>query len=362
MKDDGIASITETSTGISEICGVLTCPNASLNAGDSQRICVFLLKTIENSPHKWQRNALFLKVVQFGAIDIGTNAARLLIGQVITVDDSSFVQKISYTRIPLRLGESVFEEGKISDKKKEEFIKTIQAFKLIADIFDVKELRACATSAMREADNGYFVREEIMHRTGVPIEIISGDEEAELIFSTFFLLNIDKSVPFIVVDVGGGSTEINVFEQGRRVASRSFKVGTLRLLRGKASIDIWSKIHNWLEHHVDLSEVHAIYATGGNINKAHKMLGTNLLEPISVFKLQSLLDDLKPLGVQERIQRFQLKPDRADVIVPALEIYLYIMKELDCREVIVPKIGLSDGMIYSLHLKHQKNEPPEESV
>jgi exopolyphosphatase/guanosine-5'-triphosphate,3'-diphosphate pyrophosphatase len=290
-----------------------------------------------------------MKGMKFGAIDIGTNAARLLIGEVTEDDGSSFVQKISYSRIPLRLGEEVFDNGKISEKKTKDFVKSIKAFKLISDVFDVKELRACATSAMREADNGKEVRDLIEKETGVNIEVISGDEEAELIFGTFFLLDFDKTVPFIVVDVGGGSTEVSVFERGERVASRSFKVGTLRMLKGKTSPDIWTEIREWIKKHVDLKELHQIYATGGNINKTHKILGGRFMEPISWKQLKELWSELNLLTLEQRIKRYQFKPDRADVIVPALEIYLYILKELRCREVIVPKIGLSDGMIYDMH-------------
>ena len=166
-------------------------------------------------------------------------------------------------------------------------------------------------------------------------------------------MNIDESVPYIVVDVGGGSTEINVFEEGERVSSKSFKVGTLRLLKGKTPDDIWSKIKEWLSSHVDLNEVHTIYATGGNINKAHKMLGANFQDPISSSSIEQLYKNLQKISVKDRIRKYQLKPDRADVIVPALEIYLYILKELECTEVMVPKIGLSDGMVFSMHQKHE---------
>lgn len=290
--------------------------------------------------------------MRFGAIDIGTNAARLLVGEVVNDSGFSYVKKVSYTRIPLRLGESVFELGTISEQKQDQFKKGIQAFKLISEIFEVKELRACATSAMREADNGEAVQSMISKETGVDIEIITGDEEASLIFSTFFLLNIDKTVPFVVVDVGGGSTEVSVFEGGRRVAAKSFKIGTIRLLKEKTAPGIWKQIHDWLEEHVDLSTVHQIYATGGNINKAHKILGAGYMEPVSLERIQELRDDLNGLSIGDRIKRYQLKPDRADVLVPALDIYLYVLKELDCKEIIVPKIGLSDGMIYNLHLKH----------
>lgn len=287
--------------------------------------------------------------MKFGAIDIGTNAARLLVGEVSTDEDKTFIQKVSYSRIPLRLGEEVFENGRISDRKKADFIKSIQAFKLITEIFDVRELRACATSAMREAENGEDIRKAILEETGVQIEVISGDEEAELIFGTFFLLDFDKTKPFLVIDVGGGSTEVSVFEKGTRVASRSFQVGTLRLLKGKAAANIWDEVQEWLSSHVDLSEVHQIFGTGGNINKTHKMLGAGHMEPIAREEIQALRNELDALSIAQRINRFQLRPDRADVLVPALDIYLYIMKQLDCNEIIVPKIGLSDGMIYAMY-------------
>lgn len=287
--------------------------------------------------------------MKFGAIDIGTNAARLLVGEVSTDDNSTFIQKVSYSRIPLRLGEEVFENGRISKKKAKDFIKSIEAFRLITEIFEVHELRACATSAMREAENGEEIRRLIKKKTGVNIDVITGDEEAELIFGTFFLLDFDKTRPFLVIDVGGGSTEVSVFEKGTRVAAKSFQIGTLRLLKGKAAANIWEEVEEWLSSHVDLSEVHQIFGTGGNINKTHKMLGAGHMEPISREKMQTLRDELDSLSVTQRINRFQLRPDRADVIVPALDIYLYIMTRLDCSEIVVPKIGLSDGMIYDMY-------------
>jgi exopolyphosphatase/guanosine-5'-triphosphate,3'-diphosphate pyrophosphatase len=289
--------------------------------------------------------------VKYGAIDIGTNAARLLVGEVTTENGHSFVKKISYTRIPLRLGEEVFEDGKISNKKAIDFVKTIKAFRLISEIFEVRELRACATSAMREASNGLEIKELIKKETNVDIEIISGNEEADLIFGTFFLLDFDKNIAFIVIDVGGGSTEVSVFEKGERVASKSFEIGTIRLLKGKVNENIWKDIHSWIANHVDLETVHQIFATGGNINKVHKMLGAQHMETISVRKMKELREEINALTIDQRVEKFQLKPDRADVIVPAMDIYLYIMKELKCKNIIVPKIGLSDGMIYDMHLR-----------
>jgi exopolyphosphatase/guanosine-5'-triphosphate,3'-diphosphate pyrophosphatase len=290
--------------------------------------------------------------MKFGAIDIGTNAARLLIGEVCSEGNHSFVKKISYTRIPLRLGEQVFDNGIISDDKITEFVKAMQAFKLISEMFHVLELRACATSAMREAKNGKLVVSKILAETGISIEVISGDEEARLIFGTFFLLDFDKSSPFLVIDVGGGSTEISVFEGGTRVASKSFELGTLRLLKGKTDSKIWKELKFWLEKNVDSKMEHKIFATGGNINKVHKMVGSNTSE-IQTRKVSKLRKELEKMTLEAREDVFQLKPDRADVIVPACEIFEFILKELNVKNFFVPKIGLSDGMIYDLFLNHQ---------
>jgi exopolyphosphatase/guanosine-5'-triphosphate,3'-diphosphate pyrophosphatase len=290
--------------------------------------------------------------MKFGAIDIGTNAARLLIGEVCNEGNHSFVKKISYTRIPLRLGEQVFDNGIISEEKTIEFVKTIQAFKLISEMFHVVELRACATSAMREAKNGKEIVSKILEETGIRIEIISGDEEARLIFGTFFLLDFDKSSPFLVIDVGGGSTEISVFEGGTRVASKSFELGTLRLLKGKTDLKIWRELKFWLEKNVDPKVEHKIFATGGNINKVHKMVGSNTSE-IQTRKVSKLHKELEQMTLEAREDIYQLKPDRADVIVPACEIFEFILNELKVKSFFVPKIGLSDGMIYDLHLNHQ---------
>lgn len=293
--------------------------------------------------------------MKFGAIDIGTNAARLLVGEIEHEGGHSFVKKISYTRVPLRLGEEVFEDGKISKKKTEDFVKTIQAFKLISEIFDVKQLRAVATSAMREATNSKKIIEKILIETGVEIEVISGDVEAELIFSTFLLLDFDKTLPFLVIDVGGGSTEVSVFESGERIASKSFEIGTIRLLKGKVKNDVWSNIHEWIAEHVDLNSSHKIFGTGGNINKVHKILGVGQMESVSLEKMKDLRDKLGSLTLIQREDEYQLKPDRADVILPALDIYIYILDELKSSQLIVPKIGLSDGMIYQMYLESTKN-------
>jgi len=292
--------------------------------------------------------------MKFGAIDIGTNAARLLIGEVIKEDGKKFVNKISYTRIPLRLGESVFDNGRINKKKTEQFIKTMKAFQLISELFEVKELRACGTSAMREAKNQKKVRNKIFNETGISIETITGQQEAELIFGTFFLMDFDKTKSFIVIDVGGGSTEISVFTNGKKEKSQSFELGTLRLLKGKTPDDAWQNLHTWIDQNINQAANFQVYGTGGNINKVHKMVGGQGMEPIELAKLSKLRHDLNSISVRKRMEQYQLKPDRADVIVPALDIYCTIMERMNASEIIVPKIGLSDGIIYDLNKKHQK--------
>lgn len=287
--------------------------------------------------------------MKFGAIDIGTNAARLLVGEVDKNKQRLYVKKVSYTRIPLRLGEDVFDKGSISKKKANDFVKTIQAFRLISEIFDVHTLRAVATSAMREAKNAEKIIEKIYKETGVTIEIISGQEEADLIFGNFEVLDIDREIPFVVIDVGGGSTEVSIFENGHLISSRSFELGTLRSLKGKVDKKVWDVLHDWIDENVDTSRPHQIFGTGGNINKIHKILGAKQNESVSVIDIQALHDQLEPLSMKKRVELFQLKPDRADVIVPAMEIYLFILNQLGCAELFVPKVGLSDGMILKLN-------------
>jgi exopolyphosphatase/guanosine-5'-triphosphate,3'-diphosphate pyrophosphatase len=289
--------------------------------------------------------------MKFGAIDIGTNAARLLVGEVCADGAHHYVKKISYTRIPLRLGDDVFEDGKISKVKQDHFVDSVLAFKLIAGIFEVEQLRVVATSAMREAKNADKVISKVKVKTGIDIEVISGQEEAELIFGTFMLLDFDKKSSFIVVDVGGGSTEISVFENGTKTASKSFEIGTIRLLKEKVNLSLWDEMSQWLQKNVDLKTPHQLFGTGGNINKIHKIIGLKDKTPVDIKNMNKLVENLNELSIEERRDRFQLKPDRADVIVPALQIYLHVMTKLNCTEISVPKIGLSDGMIYDMYRK-----------
>jgi exopolyphosphatase/guanosine-5'-triphosphate,3'-diphosphate pyrophosphatase len=291
-------------------------------------------------------------VMKFAAIDIGTNAARLLIANVQHSAGRIQFQKLAYYRVPLRLGEEVFDKGKISSAKALQFQQTIQAFQLLAQTHEVSNLRAVATSAMREASNGKKIAKQIFQETGVPIEIITGDEEAQLIFSSFELLQLQKQQQFVVVDVGGGSTEISVFEHGQKVAARSFELGTIRILKGKTNAESWTQLTTWIQTNVELQEAHTVFGTGGNVNRALKIIAPKQKESLTLASLVDLHNNLIDLTLEERCDQYQLKPDRADVLVPALKIYITALNALGQNTLVVPKIGLSDGVIYQLYLQN----------
>lgn len=293
--------------------------------------------------------------MKLAAVDIGTNAVRLLVGEVATNHSATFIKKHCYTRVPLRLGEEVFDNGWISEQKLNDFLKVMKSFKLISEVFEVNQLRVCATSAMREAKNAKEVTASIYKHTGLLVEVISGKEEANLIFSAFPFLRSNAQIPYVVIDVGGGSTEISVFEDGKRLAAKSFELGTLRMVKGKTTKTVWEKIRLWVNEQVNLSVDHEVFATGGNINKAHKILGGKYMEPISLNNLQHLREELYLASIKERVINFQLKPDRVDVIVPALDIYLHVLNALGAEKVVVPKIGLADGIIFDMYMSHHKN-------
>ena len=292
--------------------------------------------------------------MKFAAIDIGTNAARLLIGDVSITAAGVQIQKQGYYRSPLRLGEDVFKKGKISAAKLKQFIQTMQAFQLLATAHQVTNMRAVATSAMREASNSKKVIKEILQQSGLQIDIISGEEEAQLIFKAFELLHLAKKEQFVIVDVGGGSTEISVFEDGARKASKSFELGTLRLLNQKVTPSIWEDFHSWIQTHAQVQQPHIVYGTGGNVNRALKLLPDKKAQ-ISRKDFIHLHQQLHSLTIAERIEQFQLKADRADVLVPALEIYIAALNALGQEHIVVPKIGLADGVLLELYLKNTSN-------
>ncbi|WP_133537125.1 Ppx/GppA phosphatase family protein [Tenacibaculum caenipelagi] len=293
-----------------------------------------------------------LKIKKYGAIDIGSNAVRLLVANVIEERDREpQFKKSSLVRVPIRLGADTFVSGRISEANTQRMIDAMQAFKLIMKIHGVERYKACATSAMREAGNGEEVANSILQGTDIEIDIIDGKKEAAIIFSTDLNQLIESDSTYLYVDVGGGSTEFTLFSKGKIINSKSFKIGTVRLLNNKKSENklLFKKVQNWIEENTSEYKRISLIGSGGNINKIFKMSGRDLGKPISYIYLNAQYQFLKKMSYQERISELGLNPDRADVIVPATKIYLSAMKWSGARKIYVPKIGLSDGIIKSLY-------------
>ena len=292
-----------------------------------------------------------LEIKKYGAIDIGSNAIRLLISNVIVSEDKEpQFKKSSLVRVPIRLGADAFVSGIISEQNTNRMINAIEAFKLLMKVHGVKKYKACATSAMREATNGKEVVEKIYRKTAVQIDIIGGKEEAKIISSTDLNQLIEGNNSYLYVDVGGGSTEITIFSKGNIITSKSFKMGTVRLLNNKKSTnkEMFSNVEKWIKKNTkDLKKV-CLIGSGGNTNKLFKMSGRTEGKPISYIYLNAQYQFLKQMSFNERVSELSLNPDRADVIIPATKIYLSAMKWSGARKIYVPKIGLSDGIIKSL--------------
>ncbi|MEN8834520.1 MAG: exopolyphosphatase [Polaribacter sp.] len=293
-----------------------------------------------------------LEIKKYGAIDIGSNAIRLLISNVIVKEDKETqFKKSSLVRVPIRLGADSFVNGLISDSNTDRMISAIKAFKLLMNVNGVERYKACATSAMREATNGETIVEKIEAETGIKIDIIGGKEEASIISSTDLDELIQGNNAYLYVDVGGGSTEFTLFSEGKIITSKSFKMGTVRLLNNKKAInkEIFGSVQKWIYKNTkDLKKI-SLIGSGGNINKLFKMSGRTEGKPISYIYLNAQYQFLKKMSYQDRITELGLNPDRADVIIPATKIYLSAMKWSGAKKIFVPKIGLADGIIKSLH-------------
>ncbi len=291
-----------------------------------------------------------LKIRKFGAIDIGSNAVRLLISNVIEeIGKSPRFKKSSLVRVPIRLGADVFVNKEISDSNIQRMKDTMMAFKLLMKSHGVERYKACATSAMREAENGKEVAYKIFEHTDIEIDIIDGEEEAAIIATTDLedYIQLDKN--YLYVDVGGGSTEFSIFHNGQKVASKSVKIGTVRLLNDIVKHDTWMELEQWIKTYTaDYHKIDVI-GSGGNINKIHKLSGKKLGVPLTYFYLSSFYHNLGNYTYEERITDLDLNQDRADVIIPAMRIYLSAMKWSGAKYIYVPKIGLSDGIIKSLY-------------
>ena len=294
-----------------------------------------------------------MKVKKLAAIDIGSNAIRILISNVVQVEGGHPVfMKSEMIRVPIRLGEDSFTVGEISPKNIKRVVKAMKAFKLIMKINGVKNYMACATSALRESSNADELIAKVKKKAGIKIELIDGKKEAEIISYTTILADQGHNSNYLYVDVGGGSTEFSVLKNGKRIVSKSFKAGTVRMINYMVNDKVWLEIEKWIKMNTKGIEKIQLLGSGGNINKVFKLSNIKDGNPITYFNLKSFYQDLKKLSYEERILRYNLNLDRADVILPALEIYLKALKWSGATKVFVPKIGLSDGMIKMMYKKH----------
>lgn len=290
--------------------------------------------------------------MRFAAIDIGSNAVRLLIANIIEAKDGYYYKKDTLLRIPLRLGDDAFQNQKLSEKKIKELSQSMLAFRNLMDVFKVSHYKAFATSAMREAKNGNDVIERIKKEANIKIEIITGNVEAKMIYSSHIEDTLDHKKNYLYIDVGGGSTELSIFSKNKVLASQSFNIGTIRILDNKDTEAEWSRMRDWIKDNTkNLKPMFGI-GTGGNINKLHRLSGEKDETPLSYSKIKSLYNYLNSYSLKERIQILELNQDRADVIIPASEIYLTVMKWAGVKSIHVPKVGLVDGII--VHLMETK--------
>ena len=296
--------------------------------------------------------------VKFAAIDIGSNAVRLLLAQVVADGTQVSCRKESLIRLPLRLGEDAFTQRRISEAKVEQLIQTLMGFKHLITVYDPIAYMACATSAMREAANAPAILAALRERSGIACQIIDGQREAEIIFANRFATRFPHSTACLYIDVGGGSTELTLFAHGCRVTSQSFDIGTVRLLQGGVSDETWKSMRKWIKH--QCADFHPITAigSGGNINKITKMVSatkTKNCRTLSFKKLQSMHHMLRAHTFEERVTQLALRPDRADVIIPACEIYLAVMKWANIAKMDVPQIGLADGIVHILYTQYMQD-------
>ena len=285
--------------------------------------------------------------MKLAAVDIGSNAIRMQITSVINYQEKTTFKKIEYVRFPLRLGKDVFLHQKISETNKKKFVKLMHAFKLLVDLYEVDDYMVCATSAMREAENGKAIAQEVENELGFKITIIDGDKEAELINRALWSYIDHKT--YLHIDVGGGSTELNIYKNAVKIASKSYQLGSVRTLDEKASRQVWENMGNFLREHLDQKTQITCIGTGGNINKIFEMSKPGKRKRfLDVEKIQEILEYLETFTYQERINVLNLNPDRADVIIPAAKIYLEAMKTARSKRMLVPDVGLKDGLIQVL--------------
>jgi len=288
----------------------------------------------------------------FAAIDIGSNAMRLLFCRVYVVDGKPTFSKEELIRMPIRLGDDVFSRGSISQAKADRLILALKGFSQLIQAYGVKDYRAVATSAMRDASNGLKIIERVKAETDIDVEIIDGKNEAALVFSNHIEELLNPKFAYLYIDVGGGSTELTLYYTNKVIAAKSFNIGTVRMLLDKVEKSEWEEMKSWLKRNT--LGIHPLsgIGSGGNINKIFKMSGKKETKHLSYDKLKNIYDMLCSYTYQERIERLDLKPDRADVIIPAAKIFLSVMKNADIEKVFVPQVGLSDGLVHTMYEKY----------
>ena len=289
--------------------------------------------------------------MKLAAIDIGSNAIRFQISTVLDNSPQILFKKLEYVRFPLRLGHDVFSTGRISQKSADKFKKLMKAFRLLIELYEVDDYMFCATSAMRESENGAELAAQIQEEVGVFINIIDGNREAEFINRAISSYLSDKS--YLHIDVGGGSTELNLYVNGKKIRTRSFKVGSVRVLEHTDSPIMWQDMEHWVKEHIKRSygKVTAV-GTGGNISKIFELAQSRPGKTISIKKVRQIRDMVESYSLEERIYKLQMNPDRADVIIPASNIYLKVMEWARASSILVPEVGLKDGIIFHLYEKN----------
>ena len=293
--------------------------------------------------------------MRIAAIDIGSNAARLLINEVTEPPKGKpQFTKLNLLRIPLRLGIDVFTKGEIGADRKQMVIDSMNVFSNLMKIYKVEHFRACATSAMRDAKNGQEIIEQVKKFSGIEIEIISGDEEAALVFENHVADALDKNTAYLYIDVGGGSTELMFYENGKMAYEKSFNIGTIRLLNGLVTDDLWNEMKEAIRKNINSKKPIFAIGSGGNINKIFSMSKTKDGKPMSNTYLKKYYKEMNELTITERMDQFNLREDRADVLVPALQIFNNVMSWSDIDKIFVPKISVADGLIHSIYEGLQK--------
>jgi len=289
--------------------------------------------------------------MRYGAIDIGSNAIRLLVADIVENNGVVSFKKNTLIRVPLRLGDDAFIDRQISARKSVDLIKTMQSFRLLMDVYKVSEYMACATSAMREAANGPALVNEIKN-VGIALEIIDGVREAGIIYNSHIEQQLERKKNYLYIDVGGGSTELSIFSNGALIDSKSFNIGTIRILDNQDADETWLSMKEWLKEHTKNYKGMIGIGTGGNINKLYRLADEKETKPLSFNKLKALYEYLNSFSLKERINILGLNNDRADVIIPAGEIFLKVMRWGGVKHVVVPRVGLVDGIIQTLVDKH----------